>query len=63
MQWEFKPDRAKRNGLKRRWRWRVIDDSGRVVKQSAKFLSLQRCIRDAEENGFDRPYEAQPQES
>ena len=58
MQWEFKPDRAKTNGPKRRWRWRVIDESGRVIRRSEqKFLSLKRCIEDAEQNGFVRPYE------
>jgi hypothetical protein len=52
MRWEIKPDRARTNGPKKKWRWRLFDDSGTLLQVSEIFLSRERCLRDAEANGF-----------
>lgn len=52
MKWQIKPERGKTNGHKKRWRWRLFDDSGTLLQVSEPFLSRERCLRDAEANGF-----------
>jgi hypothetical protein len=54
MGWEFAACWVEESDAPWQWMWRrIADDSGAVIAQSGHFATLEQCIEDAKDHGFD----------
>jgi hypothetical protein len=54
MGWEFAA--LWNEGTDGPWQWvwrRIADDNGKIVEESCAFPSLESCVKDAQQNGFE----------